>query len=94
MLDAGINFLIKRDRAYQIICLNDPWRDVRKFLQKNIIHNDMNYKERPYLRQITYVYSDGELTYTEKRERKQKLKEEGIRPIDPVEESHVVGVKE
>ena len=70
MLDAGINFLIKRDRAYQIICLNDPWRDVRKFLQKNIELNSMNYIEKPYLRQITYVYSDGELTYSEKRDRK------------------------
>ena len=70
MLDAGINFLIKRDRAYQIICLNDPNRDVRNFLQKNILINEMSYKDRPYLRKITYVYSDGELTYSEKRERK------------------------
>lgn len=84
MLDAGINFLIKRDRAYQIICLNDPDRDVRTFLQKNIIANEMSYKDRPYLRKITYVYSDGELNYTEKRERKKKLEEEGIKPIDPI----------
>ena len=81
---AAIQFIAKRQRAWQIIVFNDGLREVRDFLQENISENHLDENNMPYLKKIIYLYSEQDLNYRElhyrilnKRKKLLKKKNEG-----------------
>ena len=81
---AAIQFIAKRQRAWQIIVFNDGLREVRDFLQQNISENHLDENNMPYLKKIIYLYSEQDPYYRElhyrvlnKRKKLLKKKNEG-----------------